>query len=147
MSSTRGTRTEQNRSAGFSLIELLVVVTIIGILASVVVLNLGGKTDEAKVARVNADFKNLDTAVDLFRNDHGIWPESIEELVSGPAHPTTGEETEYIKELPSDPWTNQPYELDFDDRERPYFISYGADQAPGGEGINQDLSSNEKFGT
>ena len=77
-------RRDQRRDMGFSLIELIVVITIIGILAATVVVNLAGRTDQAKVAAVKIDFKGIETAASLFREDHGRWPDSLEELMNPP---------------------------------------------------------------
>ncbi len=129
--------------AGFTLIELLVVITIIGVLAGIVVVAFEGRTDEAKVAAVDADFASLKSAMNMFRIDHGRWPESFDEMVSGPEHPRTGETTTYLDKVPSDPWSNDPYAFEFDDQGKPYFISYGADMSEGGAGVEQDIVSNE----
>ena len=128
---------------GFTLIELLVVITIIGIMASVVVVNLFGVDDQARVARVQADFSALRDACNRFKLDHRRWPASLEELHDGPEW--RGEPTRYIERPPQDPWTQVAYAMEFNDDGRPYFVSLGADQAEGGEGFNQDLASNDGF--
>ena len=69
---------------GFTLIELIVVIAIIGILATFVVPNVMGRTDQAKVAKVKQDFKALDTQCKMFRTDHGRYPDSIDELINPP---------------------------------------------------------------
>ncbi len=131
-------------AAGFTLIELLVVITIMGILAAVVVANVVGGADDAKVERVHTDFSTLKGAVVRFKVMHNRYPESFEELVTGPEHPHTGEPTSFIEDLPYDPWSGQPYEWDTDDRGVPFFKSYGEDQAEGGEAYAKDIISNEQ---
>ncbi|MCA8960886.1 MAG: type II secretion system protein GspG [Planctomycetes bacterium] len=128
------------RSAGFSLIELIVVITIIGILATAVVMNLQGRDEDAKVAKVKADFTTCGSAIDMFKLDHGRFPDSLEELLNPP---DTGNGKKYIKNMPTDPWTNEPYQIETSDDGSPILISYGADMAEGGEGYNQDLYSND----
>ena len=94
--------------AGFTLIELIVVIAIIGILATFVVPNVMGRTDQAKVAKVKSDFKALDTQCKMFRADHGRYPDSIDELLSPPTDPN-GITIDYLSSEPLDPWTNEIY--------------------------------------
>jgi len=88
-------RRNRDRRAGFSLIELIVVITILGILASTVVVSVFGRSDQARVAAVRADFSSILTASRLFREDHKRWPDTIEELMQPPAS-NTGSTMEYL---------------------------------------------------
>jgi len=138
--------TKKNRRA-FTLIEILVVVAIIATLASVVVLTLSGKTDEAREARAKSDISTLETAVEAFRLDMRRYPAQDEGLAVLVHRPETEEagrwKGPYVKRLIRDPW-DTPYgyvypgphnENSFD------LLSYGADKQEGGEGINADIGN------
>ncbi len=137
------TRRTRRTEAGFSLIELIVVITIIGILATAVVMNLQGRDEDAKVAKVKGDFTTIIGSADLFKLDHGRFPDSLEELLNPP---DTGKGMKYLKNSPIDPWTNEAYYYELGD-EGPELVSYGADMAEGGEGFNQDIYSYDLSGT
>lgn len=140
--STQARRRARNES-GFSLIELIVVITIIGILATAVVVNIGGVDDDGKAARVKADFQAMNTAASFYKNKMGSWPQSVEELINPPEGDRKFLD---VSEAPVDPWTNQPYIVEFEPNGRPIFVSYGADQSEGGDGVNEDIRSNEMGG-
>ncbi len=129
------------RKSGFTLIELIVVITIIGILASAVVMNLAGRTDQAKVTRVKQDFGTIMTSANLFRADHGRWPETLDEMVN-PPEGLTGKTFKYFDKVPLDPWSNEPYRYEVID-DGPILTSWGADMSEGGDGWNEDISSEE----
>lgn len=139
-------------SAGFTLLEVLVVVLIITILATVVGVNVVNKPGEAKVAAARANLESLRTALNLYRMQNGTYPtqeQGLEALVDPPtAEPVPRQYPEggYLerRSLLTDPWGNpfvylvpgperQPFEL----------LSYGADGNPGGERDNADLSTAE----
>lgn len=126
---------------GFTLIELIVVIAIIGILATFVVPNVMGRTDQAKVSKVKTDFKTLDTQCKMFKIDHGRYPDSIEELLN-PPQDFNGNSNQYLDSEPLDPWTNEVYFFEMIDG-RPVFISLGEDMTEGGEGYAQDLYSDD----
>jgi general secretion pathway protein G len=130
---------------GFTLIEILVVVTILGILAALVVPQLMSYPDEARMTRAKQDIQALRTALDLYRMDNFGYPSTDQGLRALIAKPGGRPEAPnwrsggYIKELPSDPWGGDYVYLspgqsgDFD------LYSLGADRAPGGEGAAADI--------
>jgi general secretion pathway protein G len=116
--------------AGFSLVELMVVISIIGMLAGIVAWNLRGATAKAKHQKVVADCKVLGDMVDLYHNDTGVWPQSLDDL----CHKTADGDGPYVKDAKMiiDPWKT-PYLFEVTGGDPPYRIgSYGADHAPGG---------------
>ncbi|MGE4619076.1 MAG: type II secretion system major pseudopilin GspG [Planctomycetota bacterium] len=132
-------RYTHKKDEGFTLIELIVVITIIGILATTVVVNVFGRTDQAKVAKVQADFSSIKTAARMFREDHGRWPDSLEELVDPPTT-DNGLMMEYLDNLPEDPWSKEFYYYEMGDR-GPLLISWGADMTEGGDEFDADIYS------
>ncbi|MBI5179228.1 MAG: type II secretion system major pseudopilin GspG [Nitrospinae bacterium] len=121
-------------TAGFSLIELLVVMVIIGLLAGLVGPRLFRHVDTAKQKDASAQIAMLEEALDLYRLDHHKYPATEEGLASL--------KTYLKKEVPSDPWGNPYHYKSPGEEEREYeIVSNGADNAPGGEGINEDIVS------
>ncbi|HIA27740.1 MAG TPA: prepilin-type N-terminal cleavage/methylation domain-containing protein [Planctomycetes bacterium] len=135
-------RLKNQRQKGFTLIELIVVITIIGILASTVVVSVFGRSDQAMVAKVKTDFQNVKTAARLFREDHRRWPDSLDELMNPPATPN-GMQMSYLENQAFDPWTGEEYYYELTDRGI-LLISYGADQAEGGDGFDEDIYSDDQ---
>jgi general secretion pathway protein G len=135
------------RGAGFTLIEVMVVVVILGILAAVVVPRIMDNPDRARVTVVRADLNNITSALSLYRLDNFSYPstdQGLEALVDRPASLPEGASYKpggYLPQLPRDPWGN-PYQYlqpgvhgDFD------LWSLGADGAPGGEGLAADIGN------
>ncbi|GAB6064586.1 type II secretion system major pseudopilin GspG [Deferrisoma palaeochoriense] len=130
---------ETLRFRGFTLIEILIVVAIIGLLASLVSPRLFSKLESSKVKTAKAQIEMLATACDTFRLDVGRYPRSLEEL----RHSTEpGWDGPYLpKEIPKDPWGN-PYLYKVPGDHGDYdIISLGADGQPGGEGNAADIGS------
>ena len=142
--------TDKNRPAsqrrgeeGFTLVELMVVLVIIGLLATVVLINVLPSQDKAMQTKARADIATLEQAMEMYRLDNFSYPADLNALVQPPAG---GDATRYrtggyIKKLPSDPW-NRPYQVAVPGKAGPFDItSLGGDGAPGGTGENADISS------
>jgi general secretion pathway protein G len=127
---------------GFTLIELMVVILIIGLLATIVVQNLRSATDKAKRVKAQADISQLKSALDRYYLDAGSYPTTDQGLNALMATPSNGNiphdwSGPYIERIPPDPWGNQYfYQSDGDT----YVLkSFGADGVEGGEGKNADI--------
>ncbi|QEI14301.1 type II secretion system protein GspG [Cellvibrio japonicus] len=131
---------------GFTLIEIMVVVIIIGLLAGIVVPNVMESLDKANVQKARADFKALQTALKLYRIDNFNYPtteQGLESLVTKPTIaplPRNYKANGYLETLPKDPWGND-YQYMSPGQGHEYDIySLGADGVNGGDGQNADLS-------
>ena len=135
--------------AGFTLLEIIVVVFILGLLAAIVAPKIIGRTDDARIAEAKVQIKNFETALKLFKLDNGFYPATEQGLAALVEKPATGQipqkyrEGGYLeqKKIPLDPWNN-PYIYispglhgDFD------IASLGADGREGGEGKDADIMS------
>lgn len=125
--------------AGFTLVELLVVIVIIGLLATAVVTNYDKIFPAAKRARVQTDLMAIRQAIKMYQmNNAGRLPESLERLVE--ADDKGVRYLENYTTVPRDPWNNE-YSYQPSSNGLTYeLLSYGADGSPGGEGENEDLS-------
>lgn len=130
---------------GFTLIELLVVLVILGLLMTVVALNVLPAQDKAMVSKAKTDIGMLSQAVEHYRLDNLTYPgtaDGLQALVTPPASLTRPELYQrggYVKALPNDPW-GRPYMYQQPGTAGAYDItSFGADGAPGGEGENADI--------
>jgi len=121
------------RSRGFTLIEILVVIVILGILATFVVPNILDKPGKAKMTKAKADVRAIESAVNMYRLDNNDYPttdEGLEALVS-----------EYLPRMPKDPWA-QPYLYLYPGAQGPVDIfTLGRDGQPGGEGEDADVGN------
>ena len=136
-----------NNDQGFTLVELMVVIVIIGLLATVVVINVLPSTDTASVTKARGDIATLEQAVDLYKLDNLVYPttdQGLEALVTRPdglARPERYRPDGYIRRLPPDPWGN-PYQYSFPGENGVVEIfSLGADGRLGGEGLNADVGN------
>ena len=134
---------KKHQQKGFTLIEVLVVVVILGILGAVVVPNLLSRPDAARLQAAETDIRMLASALDVYRLDNFQYPSSeqgLEALVQRPSgfpEPPNWNPDGYIKKLPSDPWGSK-YVYERRDTSFTLF-SLGADGQEGGEGQNADI--------
>lgn len=134
--------------AGFSLIELMVVVVIIGLLATVVVINVLPSRDQAMVEKARADVSVLETALETYRLDNLAYPtaaQGLQALTSAPAdlaRPERYRQGGYVRRLPTDPW-GAAYQYRRPGRDGRAFDIYslGADGREGGEGYDADVGN------
>ena len=139
--------TGRRRDSGVTLIEMMVVLVIIAIVASLIVPNVIGRPDEARVTVARTDVRTIAASLEMYRLDNRVYPASsqgLEALVTRPASPPEPPNWAgggYLLQLPVDPWgyayvyrapgTDGPYDL----------LSLGADGEPGGEGVDADILS------
>jgi len=132
---------------GFTLIELMVVITILGILAVLILPRITGQTDEARRTATKVQIKNIEQALHTYEMDNGNYPSTEQGLDALVKKPTIGripikyKEGGYMTKIPKDPW-GTPYLYicpgahgDFD------LISYGSDREKGGDGKNADIEN------
>ena len=129
-------------SGGFTLIEIMVVVVIIGLLAAFVAPNLIGNIDRAAITRAKGDIRTIDNALNLYRLDNFRYPttdQGLQALVTNPGEASAPNWKQYLRSLPSDPWNN-PYQYVAQGQDGSYDIfSFGADGQEGGEGLDADI--------
>jgi general secretion pathway protein G len=137
----------ESAESGFTLIEILVVVFIIGLLATIVSVNVIGQTDTARVTKAKADLKEIEQALHLFKLDNGFYPTTEQGLRALVQKPSSGPQPRkynpdgYIGKLPEDPWMN-PY-VYLSDGQQFMLKCLGADGEQGGEGKNADIDSKD----
>lgn len=132
------------RQNGFTLIEIMVVVVILGILAALVVPNILGNVDEARATAAQQDIRAIESALDMFRLDNFRYPtteEGLEALVTRPVDPNIKKWKPYLKKLPNDPWGNPYQYLSPGTQGEIDIYSFGADGQPGGDGVNADVGN------
>ena len=135
------------RQRGFSLIEILVVLVIMGLLISVVAPTVLNSADDARVQKVQADFKAIATALKIYRLDNFVYPSTEQGLVAliEPStlvpEPRNFKDCGYLQEMPLDPWGREYLYLSPGENSEVDLFSYGADGLPGGEGQNKDLGN------
>jgi general secretion pathway protein G len=138
---------QRHGARGFTLIEILVVVVILGILAALVVPRIMERPDEARVVAAKSDIRAITGALKLYRLDNGVYPSTDQGLQALVVRPDTGviprnwKKGGYLDRVPKDPW-DSPYQyLNPGVHGEIDVFSLGADGAPGGEGINADIGS------
>lgn len=136
--------TPKPKETGFTLLEIMVVVVIIGLLAAIVAPTFIGRIDDAAVARAKSDIRGIETALNLFRLDNFKYPSSddgLDALVTNPGEAAAPNWKKYLDRMPMDPWNN-PYQYLHPGRHGEFDVfSYGADGREGGEGVNADIGN------
>lgn len=141
------TRHIGNNQRGFTLIEILVVVTILGILAAIVVPRILERPEQARRTKATVDIKGIEESLGLFKLDNGFYPSTEQGLQALVVKPQTGRipsrypESAYLKKAPVDPWGNPYIYLSPGVHDQFDIISYGSDGEPGGEGNDADVRS------
>ena len=135
-----------SRQAGFTLIEIMVVVIIIGILAAIVAPNVIGRVDEAQITKARAEISNIENAMKFYRLDNFAYPSSeqgIEALVTQPNDPTirNWKPGGYLDRMPKDPWGNPYLYLNPGNNSEIDIYTLGRDGRPGGEGLDADIGN------
>ena len=142
-------------TAGFTFIEIMVVVAILAILAALVVPRIMGRTDDAKRTAAKVQIRNIEGALQLYKLDNGVYPTTEQGLKALIEKPTAGVIPKkwkiggYLQKLPEDPWQNPYKYLSPSQKRTPAGIplgdyelmSLGTDGEVGGEGINADITN------
>ena len=130
---------------GFSLIEIMVVVVILGILASLVVPKIIHRPDEARIVKAKQDVLAIQNALDLYKLDNGVYPSTDQGLmalvVKPSSNPIPRDWKPYIKSLPKDPWGREYLYLNPGQHGEIDIFTMGAEGQPGGTGINAEIGN------
>jgi len=134
---------------GFTLIELMVVIVILGILAGLIIPRIMGRPEEAKRLKAKMTIESLETALKLYKLDNGMYPDTEQGLQALIEKPETGtlpkkwKKGGYLEKgkLPQDPWGNEFIYLSPGTHGEYDIISYGTDGVPGGDDQNKDINS------
>lgn len=130
---------------GFSLIEIMVVVVILGILASIVVPKIMSRPDEARMVKAKQDILSIQNALDLYKLDNGNYPstdQGLAALVEKPdSNPIPRDWKPYLKSLPNDPWGRPYLYMEPGEHGEVDIFTLGADGQPGGTGVNAEIGN------
>ena len=135
------------RARGFTLIEIMVVVVILGILAAIVVPKVMDRPDSARITKARQDIRALESALNLYKLDNFNYPstdQSLNALVKKPAgapEPRNWKQGGYIDRLPKDPWGNDYQYMSPGVQGEIDIFTFGADGRPGGDGMNADIGN------
>ncbi len=140
---------QRSGESGVTLIEMMIVLVIIGIIAAVVVPNVIGRPDEARVTVAKTDIRSIGSALELYRLDNRQYPTTAQGLKALAEKPSTSPAPAnwaaggYLARVPTDPWNN-PYSYRSPGETGGFdILSLGADGKPGGEGVDADLSNGD----
>ena len=138
-------RVQASVQRGFTLIELMVVLVIIGVLAALIVPNVIGAADEARVTAARTDITNIMGALKRYRLDNQRYPTAEQGLAALMNRPSNGPQPmnwkQYLEKLPNDPWGHSYQYINPGVRGEVDVMSFGADGQSGGEGNNADVGS------
>ena len=134
------------RARGFTLIEIMVVVVIIGLLAAVIVPTVINKVDEARVAKAKEDIESIQEGLQAYRLDNSVYPttdEGLKALIKKPNDPSiTHWNGPYLQRLTKDPWGHSYHYVYPGTHGQPYDLyTLGADNQPGGKGVDADIGN------
>lgn len=137
------------KSDGFTFLEIMVVIFILGILAAIVMPNIIGRTDDARISEAKIQIRNFETGLKLFKIDNGFYPDTQQGLKALIEMPTIGKiplnwrEDGYLeqKSIPTDPWGNAFIYISPGSNGEYEIISYGSDGKDGGSGKDSDIKS------
>jgi general secretion pathway protein G len=138
LNKTNKIRRARRADAGFTLVELMVVIAIIATLAAIVGYNVFGAIDDSNVGAAKAQISAFKTAITAFKLENKRFPNSLDELLNNAKNKPYLEQ----KQIPSDPWGN-PYHYTQEGAYGFKIVSYGGDGGPGGEGPNADIASDD----
>lgn len=133
----------QSLQRGLTLIEVMVVVAILGILAALIVPNIVGRDDQARVSVVASDIQGISSALEMFKLDNFSYPtqeQGLDALVKDPGNLPNWNKNGYLKKLPKDPWGRPYLYLPPEQTGQFDIVSLGADGQEGGEGVAKDIS-------
>ena len=140
-------RPRRRRTDGFTLLEIIIVIAIIGLLASFVVQNLAGQVDKARLTKAQADVRALEAALNMYKLDNFQYPSTEQGLRALKEHPTLPPEARnwraggYVSSMPADPWGN-PYQYLSPGQHGAFDVfSLGRDGKLGGEGEDADIGN------
>jgi general secretion pathway protein G len=139
--------TSLKQQSGFTLIEIMIVVVILGILAAIVVPNVMDSPDEARIVKAKQDIRTLEGSLNLYKLDNFNYPsteQGLEALVSKPTgipEAKNWKKNGYLKKLPKDPWGNDYLYLSPGVNSQIDIFTYGADGRKGGEGNDEDIGN------
>jgi general secretion pathway protein G len=138
-------RRDRRASVGFTLVEVMVVVVILGVLAALIVPRVIGRTDEARATAAKQDIATIQQALKLYRLDNGRYPSNEQGLqalhVKPQSQPVPTNWKPYLDKLPKDPWGNTYLYLNPGVRGEIDVFSFGADGQAGGSGPDADVGS------
>jgi len=135
------------KQAGFTLIEVMVVIVILAILAAIVVPRIMHRPDEARVVKAKQDVMAIENALELYKLDNGVYPstdQGIEALVTKPAGELTPQNWEsggYLKRIPVDPWGHVYHYLNPGKHTDVDIYTDGANNQPNGTGVNATIGN------
>lgn len=136
--------TLKNKQSGFTLLEIIVVVTIIAIMAAYIAPKVAGRTDDARISKAKSDIRVLDSSLELYKLDNFKFPttdDGLSALITAPSSAKNWRKGGYIKRLRKDPWGNDYQYKSPGDHGEVDIFSYGADGGEGGAEGDADIGN------